>query len=99
MIYAATQGARGTPPGETLRLFDDGGFAFLRSGWGVDPSSLADSKYLVMTYGSNQPWHAHYDILGIEVYASGRPIIRDPGPYPSSHPTGGPRYCQATSGA
>lgn len=97
MIYAATQGARGTPPGETLRLFDDGGFAFMRSGWGVDPPSLADSKYLVMTYGSNQPWHAHYDILGIEVYASGRPIIRDPGRYTYSNTNGGRDYFKATS--
>ncbi len=97
MIYAATQGVSGTPPDETLRLFDDGGFAFMRSGWGTDRSSLVDSKYLVMTYGSNKPWHAHFDILGIEIYAAGRPIIRDAGRYTYSTAGGWRDYFKATS--
>lgn len=97
MVYAATQGTRGTPPIETLRLFYDGGFAFMRDGWGTDAASLADSKYLVMTYGSNAPWHAHFDLLGIEVYAAGRPIIRDAGRYTYSNTDGWRDYFKATS--
>lgn len=97
MIWAATQGARGTPPDETFRLFEDGGFAFMRSDWGVDAASYRESKYLVMSYGSNQPWHAHYDILGIEIYAGGRAIIRDPGRYTYSTSDGWRDYFKGTS--
>lgn len=97
MVYAATGGAEGSPPRGTFRLFQDGGFAFMRSDWGTTPTEYRNSKFLALTYGSNAPWHAHYDILGIEIYAYGRTLVKDPGRYTYSNDQGWRDHFKDTS--
>jgi len=81
MIYAATRGSEGTPPLETFAPFPDGGYFIMRSDWGENEANYNDTRYLVFDTGSNDPWHAHYDILNFEAYAFGKTIIKDPGKY------------------
>jgi len=79
MLYAATRGSDGTPPKETFAPFPYGGYFVMRSDWGQNQSNYDHTRYLVFDTGSNDPWHAHYDILNFEAYAYGKTIIKDPG--------------------
>ncbi|UCE08257.1 MAG: alginate lyase family protein, partial [bacterium] len=81
MLYAATMGNRGTPPRNTFAPFPYGGYFVMRSDWGQQQNDYKDTKYLVFDTGSNEPWHAHYDILNFEAYANKTVLIRDPGRY------------------
>ncbi len=81
MIYAATRGGEGIPPQETFAPFPDGGYFIMRSDWAETGTKYSDTRYLVFDTGSNDPWHAHYDILNFEAYAYGKTIIKDPGKY------------------
>ncbi|MFQ6113514.1 MAG: heparinase II/III family protein, partial [bacterium] len=81
MLYAATRGAQGTPPQETFAPFPYGGYFVMRSDWGQNQSKYENTKYLVFDTGSNEPWHAHYDILNFEAYANKYVLVRDPGRY------------------
>lgn len=77
-LYAATDGAQGTPPAETCANFPDGGYFIQRSGWGA--TSLKEARYLVFDCGPlGDGGHGHYDFLNIEVAANGRALIVDPG--------------------
>lgn len=78
--YAATKGARGTPPRDRNVSFEDGGYFFQRSGWGTAESSYSDERFLVFDCGPlGDGGHGHYDLLSVEVYAHGHPLIVDPG--------------------
>lgn len=80
--YAATAGARGTPPGRRNMSFPDGGYFFQRSGWGTSGSSYSDERFLVFDCGPlGDGGHGHYDLMSVEAYAYGRPLIVDPGRY------------------
>lgn len=81
LLYAATGGSQGTAPHTTFAAFPYGGYFVMRSSWGRPGSGFKESKYLVLDTGSNEPWHAHYDILNVVVYASGYRLIRDAGRY------------------
>ncbi len=81
LLYAATRGKEGSPPSETFAAFPAGGYFVMRSDWGEKDDSYENSGYLVFDTGSNEPWHAHYDILNFEAYAYGKTIIKDPGKY------------------
>ncbi len=81
MIYAATKGNQGNPPVNTFVSFPQGGYFVMRSDWGQNQTNYADTKYLVFDTGSNDPWHAHYDILNFEAYANGFVLLRDAGRY------------------
>ena len=60
-------------PDRTSLILKDSGYGIMRSDW------EADANYLMLNYGSNEPWHAHPDFLSINVCALGRPIITNPG--------------------
>jgi hypothetical protein len=80
--YAATRGARGTPPGRLNVSFPKGGYFFQRSGWGTAGSSYSDERFLVFDCGPlGDGGHGHYDLMSVEAYAYGRPLIVDPGRY------------------
>lgn len=61
-----------TPPAKTSVAFPDGGYYFMRTGWG------RDDHYLALhcgPYGS----HGHDDTLGLVAAAHGRTVLFDPG--------------------
>jgi hypothetical protein len=80
--YAATRGAVGRPPATRMASFPDAGYFFQRSGWGDDGCSYSDERFLVFDCGPlGDGGHGHYDLLNVEVYAYGRPLLVDPGRY------------------
>lgn len=79
--YAATDGSSGRPPTSRMASFPDAGYFFQRSGWGQD-SSYADERFLVFDCGPlGEGGHGHYDLLNVEIYAYGHPLLVDPGRY------------------
>ena len=81
--YVATQGREGTAPPERCVDFPVGGYYVQRSGWGDRPgSAFADERFLMFGCGPlGDGGHGHYDALGVEAYAYGRPLVVDPGRY------------------
>lgn len=80
--YAATKGKHGSPPGSRGASFPDGGYFFQRSGWGADGDAYHDERFLVFDCGPvGDGGHGHYDLLSVEIYAYGRPLLVDPGRY------------------
>lgn len=78
-LWVASQGRQGRPPAERLKAFPDGGYYFLRSGWGLD-EPYKDERYLVFDCGPlGEGNHGHLDLLSFELYGYGRPLIVDPG--------------------
>jgi hypothetical protein len=79
-LFAATAGARGTPPGALCVSFPDGGYHVQRSGWGEDARAFEDELYLIFDCGPlGDGGHGHYDLLSVEVAGAGRPQLIDPG--------------------
>lgn len=81
MLYAATKGAEGIRPQNTFASFPFGGVFVMRSDWGSSQLSYPNTKYLVFDMSSNEPSHAHSDILTFEAYVNGKLLVRDPGRY------------------
>lgn len=80
--WIATGGAVGRAPARVLASFVDAGYYVQRSGWGTHDERFADARYLVFDCGPlGDGGHGHYDLLNVEVYAGGRPLIVDPGRY------------------
>jgi len=73
--WAATRGARGTPPDHASHCFPYAGQMAMRSGW--EP----DAHYLLMDAGPFGYGHQHEDKLSIVVHALGKLHIIDPGNY------------------
>jgi Heparinase II/III-like protein/Heparinase II/III N-terminus len=72
--WAGTRGARGRPPAARAVDFPHGGYHVQRSGWGVDDA------FLVFDCGPlGDGGHGHYDLLSVEAFAGGRPLLVDPG--------------------
>ena len=81
-IYVATRGADGRPPSNNSASFPDAGYFFHRSGWGDEGGRYSDERFLVFDCGPlGDGGHGHYDLLNMEVFAYGRPLIVDPGRY------------------
>jgi hypothetical protein len=78
--YVATGGRAGTPPRERHASFPDGGYFVQRSGWGAGATPARDERYLIFDCGPlGDGGHGHYDLLGVEIAAGGKPLIVDPG--------------------
>jgi len=73
--WAATRGAKGTPPDRTSHCFPYAGQMAMRSGW--EP----DAHYLLMDAGPFGYGHQHEDKLSVVVHALGKLHIIDPGNY------------------
>lgn len=69
----AFESVRSRKPNHTSVLLEESGYGIMRS------SLESESNYLMMDFGSNEPWHAHADFLSINVYAFGQPIITNAG--------------------
>lgn len=70
--YIATGGKEGSPPKETSYAFPDGGFYYMRSGWGPWDNYMG---IRCGPFGS----HGHFDALSVIVAAMGRTVLIDPG--------------------
>ena len=80
-IHAATCGAEGRPPSNLGADFPDAGYFFQRSGYGAG-GAYSDERFLVFDCGPiGDGGHGHYDLLSVEAYAYGRPLLVDPGRY------------------
>lgn len=82
MLYVASSGAEGRVPSQRSAAFPDAGYYTMRSGWGGDGADFAHERYLVFDCGPiGAGNHGHLDCLSIEVAASGRSLVVDPGRY------------------
>ena len=79
--YVATSGEQGKLPKTISVAFPDVGYYIMRSGWGERDLRFQDELYLLFDCGSNQPWHAHFDMQNIVVTAYGHDLLIDPGRY------------------
>ncbi len=84
-LYAATAGARGTPPRTRCASFPDGGYHVQRSGWGEGERAFEDELFLIFDCGPlGEGGHGHYDLLSVEVAAARRvPCSSIPGASPT----------------
>jgi hypothetical protein len=79
--YAATAGREGTAPRRRYVTFPASGYFVQRSGWGTR-NRYVDERFLIFDCGPlGMGGHGHYDLLNVEIYAHGRPLIVDPGRY------------------
>lgn len=79
MVYVATSGMEGTPPARTSSAFPEGGYFIMRSGWGEGSLSYSDELFLLFDVGTNEPWHAHYDMFNVVATAYGHDLLKDAG--------------------
>ena len=73
---AARAGRRAARPAGDAAApsFPDGGYYVQRSGWD------ADARYAIFDCGPlGDGGHGHYDLLSVELFAAGRPLVVDPG--------------------
>ncbi|KAB1640835.1 heparinase II/III domain-containing protein [Gulosibacter chungangensis] len=75
--YAATQGANGPRPDETVRTFS-AGYIFGRSGWGESREFAEESAYSIR-FGPGRLIHGHADNLSLRFVSRGIEIIKDGG--------------------
>jgi hypothetical protein len=80
LLYVATNGEQGTPPGKTSHTFPYAGFYVMRQGWTID------SLYLVFDAGPFGAGHQHEDKLSFEAYAYGETLLFDPGRFSYADP-------------
>ena len=78
--YVTSDGAKGTPPEETLAVYD-AGYVFGRSGWGETERSLAEETFFSISFGSSRRVHGHHDGTSITYSAAGKNWLVDPGKY------------------
>ena len=72
--WAGSRGEQGRPPELRAADFPDGGYFVQRSGWGPE------SAFLIFDCGPlGDGGHGHFDLLSIEAFAGGRPLLVDPG--------------------
>jgi hypothetical protein len=74
----AFQRIQPAPPEESSRVFSDGGYAVMRSGW------TRDAHHLIFDAGAlsgPKSGHGHADLLSIQCSVFGEPYLIDPGTY------------------
>jgi len=74
--YAASRGARGRMPSERQAIFQESGYAIVRSDW-----NDADASYLYFSAAYNADYHKHSDEMSIYVRAHGADLLAESGPY------------------
>lgn len=82
VLHQATAGAAGNAPLERCISFPDSGYSVLRSAWQMPDERFEDQRYLIFDCGPlGEGNHGHFDLMSIEAYAYGHPLIVDPGRY------------------
>jgi hypothetical protein len=77
-LYSRTQGAEGLPPEQASILLPGGGYAILRSGWGVH-EAFRDERHLTVRLSTFPTTHIHRDAFSFELYGYGADLIVDSG--------------------
>lgn len=80
--YALSQGLRGVLPDRTFALYQQGGYAFSRSGW-FDTESADQQSLASIRFGPpmDSTTHGHEDAGAISWYAGGGQLLWQPGLY------------------
>ena len=76
--YTATGGKTGEPPAERLRVYE-GGYAFLRSGWGQEEISYFGETLVAFRFGPARALHGHADHGAPILVSHGSRLLVDPG--------------------
>ena len=85
-LYSSTHGVEGTPPLAPSVVYPEGGYAFLRSGWGTE-ESFQEERFLAFRLSTIKSSHIHRDVFSFELYAYGDDLIVDSGgPFAYGHP-------------
>jgi Heparinase II/III-like protein/Heparinase II/III N-terminus len=80
--WVATAGRAGRPPAERHVSFPNGGYHVQRSGWGQGATPRDRERFLLLDCGPlGDGGHGHYDLLSVEIFGAGRPLVVDPGRY------------------
>lgn len=83
MVFVGTGGREGQRPNYLDTSLPAAGYYVMRTSWNDDP----DGAYLLLD--AAHQWgggHQHYDALGIILYAHGRTLTPDAGPFSYGHP-------------
>lgn len=85
-LYSSTQGVEGSPPVVPSVVYPEGGYAFLRSGWGTK-EGFKEERFLAFRLSTIKSSHIHRDVFSFELYAYGDDLIVDSGgPFAYGHP-------------
>lgn len=74
--YACSAGKLGKKPTLKSIVYPKSGYGIYRSDW-----DSADATYLLFQAAYNNNYHKHSDDLSLVLYANGRELITEPGPY------------------
>lgn len=83
MLYVGSDGQRGEPPSYLDTQLPETGYFVMRTAWTDDPDGLYLCFDAARHWGG---WHQHYDSLGIILYAHGRSLMPDAGPFAYGNP-------------
>lgn len=74
--FAASAGARGTPPAARTVAFPESGYAMTRSAWGN-----SNATFVHFTCAYNADYHKHSDEQSVYLRSGGRDLLCEAGPY------------------
>ena len=74
--YACSAGKQGKKPTQKTIVYSKSGYGIYRSDW-----DSAGATYLLFQAAYNNNYHKHSDDLSIVLYANGREVITEPGPF------------------
>lgn len=77
--YVLSGGRRGTGPSEELAVFQDGGYAFVRSPQPSAARALEECSYLAFAAAFHSRAHKHADDLNLVWFDAGHQILTDAG--------------------
>src|SRR5699024_6481092 len=80
VAYVTTNGRAGTPPPETVKVYN-AGYVFGRSGWGTAQRPYAAQSYYSLRFGPARRVHGHPDGTSLTYSARGINWVVDPGKY------------------
>ncbi len=75
--YAATCGAAGSAPSDTIAVFGRG-YVFGRTGWGLS-QPYTDERFFSLLFGGPRVIHGQADGSALTLYGYGRELLVDPG--------------------
>jgi hypothetical protein len=74
--YACSAGKQGKKPTQKTIVYSESGYGIYRSDW-----ESVGATYLLFQAAYNNDYHKHSDDLSVVLYANGRELITEPGPF------------------